>query len=100
MSEIRLWKNKINVHFWSGKLTFKSWKISNEGGCDNFLPTLTTNGLCHTYNGKSPAEIWKKTEIMDVFHEVFPTKHTNERFDGAGTVEGKKKLLIQVTLLI
>jgi hypothetical protein len=55
------------------------------------LPTLTTNGLCHTYNGKSPAEIWKKTEIMDVFHEVFPTNHTIERFDGAGTVEGEKK---------
>ena len=55
------------------------------------MPTLTTNGLCHTYNGKSPAEIWKKTEIMDVFHEVFPTKHTIERFDGAGTVEGEKK---------
>ena len=31
---------------------------------------------------------------MDVFHEIFPTNHTIERFDGAGTVEGDKNLLI------
>ena len=29
------------------------------GGCEGFQPSLTTNGMCHTFNGKKTSELWK-----------------------------------------
>ena len=63
--------------------------LDGEGGCDFFLPTLTSNGLCHTFNGKATDEIWNNAMIMDAFKELFPEKHLIEHFQEGGDTEGE-----------
>ena len=67
----------------------KAYFDSTQVGCDLFLPTLTTNGLCYTFNGKATSEIWDKSEVVETFQQLFPMKHTNEYFAGAGIFQGK-----------
>ena len=67
--------------------------FDGEGGCEFFLPTLTTKGLCHTFNGLTPSVIWKKSNITNVFQNVFPNEHTIEKFQGAGNTEGEKSVV-------
>jgi hypothetical protein len=63
--------------------------VDIEGGCELFLPTLTSNGFCHTFNGQTPFETWRKAEMIKAFQQVFPTEHLSEMFQGAGASEGK-----------
>ena len=62
--------------------------VELDGGCDNFLPTLTSNGMCQTFNGLRPLESWKSAEVVNVFTDVFPKLHIGEKFGGAGIAEG------------
>ena len=63
--------------------------LDHDGGCDSFHPTLTTNGLCYTFNSEAPAEIWKPSEITNTFQDLFPFKDSTEVFQGAAMGEGK-----------
>ena len=76
-----------------GKKKFSA--VDLQGGCDHFHPTLTTNGICHTFNGNELSEIWKPDELTAAFENVSKTKHvhTKEYFGGAGSVQGKKNLI-------
>ena len=67
---------------------------NRQESCNLFLPTLTSNGFCHTFNGQTPSEIWQNATMFDSFKNIFPTKHPNEIFHGAGTYDGKKCHLI------
>lgn len=59
------------------------------GGCKNFQPSLTTNGMCYTFNGKETSELWKPSEIMSSFSNLFPSNHKSDKtFGGSGTVQG------------
>ena len=60
----------------------------NKDGCDSFLPTLTTNGLCHTINGQKTLKTWKKANITTEFDDLFPKNHSVEYFQGGGATEG------------
>ena len=76
-----------------GKKKFSA--IDLQGGCDHFHPTLTTNGICHTFNGNELSEIWKPDELTAAFENVSKNLHihqTKEYFGGAGSVQGKKNL--------
>ena len=42
-----------------------------EGGCHLFDPTLTTNGMCYTFNGAKTSDIWKSTELTNLFKDIF-----------------------------
>ena len=60
------------------------------GGCNGFHPSLTTNGMCYTFNGKETSELWQPSEMFTTFANLFPLKHkTNNTFGGRGTVQGK-----------
>ena len=60
------------------------------GGCDGFEPSLTTNGMCYTFNGEKTSESWKSSNITTTFADLFPTHSTNNKtFGGSGTVQGK-----------
>ena len=60
------------------------------GGCEGFQPSLTTNGMCYTFNGKETSELWKPSEIMSSFANLFPSNYKSDKtFGGSGTVQGK-----------
>ena len=70
------------------KKEFSMSKIG--GGCDLFYKTLTSNGMCHTFNGKSSSKIWKASEITNEFGKLFSYNQHDEKFGGSGISEGKK----------
>ena len=72
-----------------GKNLLRRKDFDHTGGCELFQPTLTTNGLCHTFNGQSPSLVWKTAEITETFQKEFPMEHSNEKFIDAGVAEGK-----------
>ena len=58
-------------------------------GCDGFYPSLTTNGMCYTFNGKKPLDLWKSSEMITTFSNLFPTySQNNKTFGGSRTVQG------------
>ena len=64
---------------------------SKDGGCQDFEPSLTTNGMCYTFNGKHSSELWKSSEVTTAFADVFPSHHVaNKTFGGPRTVQGNK----------
>ena len=64
---------------------------TDEGGCEGFHPSLTTNGLCYTFNGEHSSDIWKHSEMMTTFSHLFPSKTiSNKTFGGSRTVQGKR----------
>ena len=70
------------------KLTLFS---EEDAGCGIFQPTLTTQGLCHTFNGQTISEVWKNKDmkIIDEFEDTFRNiTHRDEKFQGSGMAEG------------
>ena len=67
------------------------------GGCPDFQPSLTTNGLCYTFNGKHSSELWKDSKMMTAFVNNFPSETKNKKnfgyFGGARTTQGIKIIL-------
>ena len=62
--------------------------IENEG-CRGFRPTMTSNGLCYTFNGESVTKVWRPSEVMDTFNSIFPHEIVEpENFGGSGPVQG------------
>ena len=67
----------------------------NNGGCKNFFPTLTSNGICNTFNGKTPTDIWTPNNLLKSFNKVFPSKKLKPfNFGGMGSSEGNSKLFL------
>ena len=60
------------------------------GGCEGFQPSLTTNGMCYTFNGQKPSELWKSSEMITTFANLFPSNSKdNKTWGGRRTVQGK-----------
>ena len=59
------------------------------GGCDGFHLSLTTNGMCQTFNGQETSDIWKSSEMTHTFANLFQSNSKNNRtFGGSRTVQG------------
>ena len=66
-----------------------SLKRKPDGGCPGFYPTLTTNGMCYTFNGKPTSELWQSSKMIDSFTTLFPSHPTsNKTFGGPRSVQG------------
>ena len=65
-----------------------STKTSHEGKQCNFLPSLTSKGICSTVNGQQTLDIWKPSELTSTFSQLFPNKHVGEVFGGTGRAQG------------
>ena len=67
-----------------------------DGGCRIFQPSLTTNGLCYSFNGEANSSIWKSSEVTDFNNKLFHKRNEIEVFERAGINEGniRKKLVI------
>ena len=61
----------------------------HEGGCEGFHPSLTTNGMCYTFNGNKHSDLWKSSEMTTTFTNLFPlNSRNNKTFGGSRTVQG------------
>ena len=68
---------------------------SNIGGCQNFHHTLTSNGMCNTFNGKTSSDIWTPNRLIKSFNMVFSSKKLKPfNFGGMGSSEGNSKLFL------
>ena len=67
-----------------------------EGGCEYFQPTLTTNGICHVFNGEDLTKIWKSSDVTTAFKNVFSMEPNQKReyFGGAGSSQGKMYFIL------
>ena len=54
-----------------------------------FTPTLTTNGLCYSFNGENYSSVWKESEVTNTFNELFPHNKSAEFFQGAEITDGE-----------
>ena len=62
---------------------------TDDGGCDGFEPSITTNGMCYTFNGQHSSEIWKASNMITTFSHLFPSQNnSNKLFGGSRTVQG------------
>ena len=68
------------------------------GGCKDFHPSLTTNGICYTFNGQDTSELWKNSEIMTSFSKILSSKSVIKTFGGPRTWQGKNKDKDSMTL--
>ena len=61
------------------------------GGCSLFTHSLTSNGLCFSFNSETPSNIWDNSfslaKVIEEFGEVKRRKFSN--FAGTGSNEGK-----------
>ena len=61
------------------------------GGCEDFYPSLTTNGMCYTFNGKVASEVWKSSEMITNFDNLFASNSKSDKvFGGSRTVQGNQ----------
>ena len=60
-----------------------------DGGSELFTPTLTTNGMCYSFNGQNSSGVWKAAEVTNTFAELFPQKNSIEYFQGAQVTDGE-----------
>ena len=80
--------------------TSKVSKTETEG-CRGFRPTITSNGMCYTFNGDSVDQIWRPSEVMKTFDNIFP--HGNiqtEYFGGSEAVQGNINSVIKIRVTI
>ena len=58
--------------------------------CDEFHPILTSNGLCHSFNGIGPEKIYSDAKIVRAFTSLFGNiDEQSKKFRGSGHSEGK-----------
>ena len=66
-------------------------ELSDGGGCEDFEPSLTSNGICYTFNGYHSSELWKVSKVSTTFAKLFPSKMKSDKtFGGSGTSQGNE----------
>ena len=66
-------------------------KQEKVGRCQLFEPSLTTNGLCYSFNGETTSNTWKSTEVTNSMSKLFHKRNAMNVFERAGINEGKIK---------
>ena len=71
-------------------------KHSLNGGCNDFVPSITTNGLCYTFNGQNSSKVWKPSKMMKTFSHLFPSEvESKKKFGGTRTVQGNEHNILK-----
>jgi hypothetical protein len=55
-------------------------KDNTKLGCGSFPPTLTTNGMCYSFNSEITSNIWQTSNITRSFSSMFLDKKSEKRF--------------------
>ena len=61
-------------------------------GCELFEQSLTSNGLCYTFNALRPSDIWQPSKAINAFQRSFKGKYHQslQNYAGAGISEGNQ----------
>ena len=59
--------------------------------CKLFEPSLTSNGLCYSFNGEITSNTWKSTEVTNSMNKSFHKINAINVFERAVINEGKIK---------
>ena len=62
------------------------------GGCKHFDQTLTSKGLCYSFNGVKPSSLWRPSKIVTVLEENFDVNHYHHNFSGTGANQGSMSM--------
>ena len=71
-----------------------------DGEGESFTPTLTTNGLCYSFNSEKYSDVWKESEVTNTFNELFPHNNSAEFFQGAAVTDGEFMIAVFFNKLI
>ena len=64
----------------------KSSKLT--GGCQYFDYSLTSKGVCHSFNSFEQSKIWQPSKIVDSFQQIINNKHPDRKLGGTGSNQG------------
>ena len=92
-SKVRMY-DKLVMHYAFKQNILTKQQEDYDEESELFTPTLTTNGLCFSFNSESYSGVWKESELTNTFSELFPHKNSAEFFQGAEVTDGE--ILIQV----
>ena len=92
-SKVRMY-DKLVMHYAFKQNILTKQQDDYDEGSELFTPTLTTNGLCYSFNSEKYSGVWKESEVTNTFNELFPYKNSAEFFQGAAVTDGE--ILIQV----
>ena len=62
--------------------------IETQGGCKYFQQSLTSNGICYSFNGEEQSSIWRPGKDYDDFKLITSENQLIETFGGPG-IQGK-----------
>ena len=66
------------------------------GKCDHFQRTLTSNGLCMSFNSFSPSHTWKNSILIKSLEEITESNRNILKFGGTGSNEGEFQLFSRI----
>ena len=82
-----LYDNLIMTCTYQKPLLFHKPDVVN--GCLDFNPILTSNGLCHSFNGIDTEQTWHDSEIIKSFITIFDRfEMKRKQFRGTGPSVG------------
>ena len=86
--------DKLVMHYAFKQNILTKQQDDYDGGSELFTPTLTTNGLCYSFNAQNYSAVWKVSNITNAFTNLFPHNNSAELFQGAAITDGE--FLLQV----
>ena len=58
------------------------------GGCQYFDYSLTSKGVCHSFNSFEQSKIWQPSKIVNSFQRIISNKHSDRKLGGTGSNQG------------
>ena len=62
--------DKLVMQYAFNQNILKKQQDDYDGGSELFTPTLTTNGLCYSFNSENYSSVWKESEVTYTFNEL------------------------------
>ena len=89
ISDMRESTNFVNMYGFPNMIMKCSFGYKNHANACQFQPSLTSNGMCFNFNGKSVQNIWKNSPILNSFMKIEPTEFEKLKFVEGGSSEGE-----------
>jgi hypothetical protein len=58
------------------------------GSCQYFDYSLTSKGVCHSFNSFEQSNIWQPSKIVNSFQQIISNKHPDRKLGGTGSNQG------------
>ena len=85
-SKVRMY-DKLVMHYAFKQNILTKQQDDYDGESELFTPTLTTNGLCYSFNSQNYSGVWKESEVTNTFTELFPHKNSADFLCGNNSLK-------------